>query len=96
MNPKQKLAELRNIPCPVRFEVIGKLFVVEIQYFCGSDSELGQLEDEYLILATTSDAGDLLIKSDFSSDEVFHREGGDIESIDVTISDLPNAKRIYA
>ena len=96
MNPKQKLIELKNIRCPVRFEFLDKSFIVEIQYFYGSQSELGKVEDEYLVFATTSDAGELLIKADFSSDEVLQREGDDIDSINVTLNDLLSAKHVYA
>lgn len=94
MNPKEKLIELRNIRCPVRFEFLNKSFIVEIQYFYGGQSELGKVEDGYLVFATTSDAGDLLIKADFSSEEVLQIEGDDIDSINVTLSELLNAKHV--
>ncbi len=96
LNPKEKLIELKNILCPVRFEFLNKSFIVEIQYFYGSQNELGKEEDGYLVFATTSDAGDLLIKADFSSDEVLQREGDDIDSIDVTLNDLLSAKYVYS
>ncbi len=95
MNPKEKLIELKNIRCPVRFEFLDKSFIVELQYFYGGQSELGKVEDGYLVFATTSDAGDLLIKSDFSTDEVFQREDDDIDSINITLSDLLSAKHVY-
>jgi len=95
LNPKEKLIELRNIRCPVRFEFSDKPFIVEIQYFYGGRSELGKVEDGYLVFATNSDTGDLLINVDFSSDEVLQREHDDIDSIDVKLSDLLSAKHVY-
>ena len=94
MNPKEKLKKLRKIRCPVRFEFSDKSFIVEIQYFYGGQSELGNVENGYLVFATTSDAGELLIKEDFSSDEVLQREGDDIDSINITLSDLLSAKHV--
>jgi len=94
LNSKEKLIELKNIRCPVRFEFIDKPFIIEIQYFYGDQNELGEVDDQYLVFATTSDGADLLIKADFSSDEVLQREGDDIDSIDVTLSDLLTAKHV--
>ncbi len=53
------------------------------------------MEDGYLVFATTSDAGDLLIKGDLSSEEVLQREGDDIDSIEITLSDLLSAKHVW-
>lgn len=94
MNPKEQLEKLRNIQCPVRFEFENKPFLVEIQYFYSNKSDLGSVENEYLVFAATSDAADLLIKSDFSSEVVFQREFGDIDSINVNLSDLIGAKHV--
>lgn len=95
MNPRNNLIELKKLQCPVRFEFSDKPFVVEIQYFYGGQSELGSVENGYLVFAATSDEGDLLIEANFSSDEVLQREFDDIDSIDVTLSDLLNAKHVH-
>jgi hypothetical protein len=95
VNPKENLAELIKIGWPVRFEFADKPFIVEIQYFYGSQSSFGKLENGYVVFAKTSDAGDLLINASFSSDEVFQKEYSDIDAINVTLSDLLSAKHIF-
>ena len=96
MSPKEKLEKIRDIQCPVIFEFEDKPFVVEIQYFYGNQFDLGNVEKGYLVFAATSDASDLLIKSDFSSDEVMQREFEGIDSINITLSDLIGAKHVYS
>jgi hypothetical protein len=95
VNPKENLAELMKICCPVRFEFSDKPFIVEIQYFYSSQSSFGKLENGYFVFAKTSDARDLLINANFSSDEVFQREYSDIDTINVTLSDLLSAKHVF-
>lgn len=89
------LEDLRKTPCPVRFELSGNDCVVEIQYFVTQKEVcLSEAGEEFLVIAVTTDGWDLLVGENLLSDSIFQREINDIDSIDVTISELLMAKHV--
>ncbi|WP_156804623.1 hypothetical protein [Gallaecimonas xiamenensis] len=95
MNIKEKLEELKNIPCPVQFKGLPENGTLEIQCFT-KDNELSCSHGgtKYLIFAVTTDGWDLLIESDSSEGVIFQREMDDIDTIGITIKQLLEAHNV--
>jgi hypothetical protein len=95
LNFTNKLIELQKVPCPVRFILAEKPFIVEIQYFVIPALRCQTaVETAFLVFAVNTDGFNLLVDADSSSDLVLQDEFGNIDSLDVTLGDLLNATRV--
>lgn len=88
----EEIEKLYKIKSPARFKFDNKPFIIEIQYYLGTESILDKYSNESLYLfAINTDGSELFADLSAKNIPILQKEFQDIESIGVTLSELLGA-----